>query len=843
MKIPTKWMLSAAVMVALGSQLCVQSRAGLFKIDFGQLENEREIVDADGTPTGTFPPALTNWNVIPTWTFDNPNANVVDGSASIKGTANAAATEVTWKLTDFSKSGDDDVTMTIVDNKTLSESLNPDTPPYALGQTANNPTKEALAAVYDGVVVPAVVKDDYMYRNPDTAGTELLVRFANLNPGIYNVTLFEGRTTDASRYGKVWVDDINGKNEPAEQNTGNYAGMNSAGVAVPLGQPRTVTVTVKAGDYLWFAEMEDNSGGISGMIVRSVDSAPPPVDISTSKGLFKIDFGQFENERVPTDADGNPTGSAPDPLKDWNVIPTWTFADPNGNVVEGSASIKGTANAEGTEVTWHLSDFSKDANTNVTMTIMDNKTLSESINPDTPPYALGQTANNPTKEAYEAVYDGVVVPPVVKDDYIYRNPDTAGTELLMRFAGLNPGTYNVTVFEGRTTDTDGRYGKVWADDINGKNEPATQNTGNYSGVNLDVGGVATPTGNPRTVQVTVKPGDYLWFAEMEDNSGGISGMIIRGLATSAGGSSGQPTELGQTVHGFQDDFNGATRNPAWVPLGPGGDIYRQSDGVLHVNVHSGDPNHLLYMGPGASNGVQEVLARVRVTSFGTGDPSRGGIGVGVQTNSGNVSRGINLHFRDFLQDNVPGRQFKLLDDARAWGPAGLRTNIPGQTTPGWTNNTWYWMRLRLDPKMDGTNTVFGKAWVADGTTEEPKDWQLRWADSTIPKPLRTGFAGITGASIDGIGNFEVDYILIKADSLPETKVDFAPTGPAVTPPAITDMYLLGNKIYQIVWYGNGALEQSTNVAGPFKATTGIPATGQITASGAGTFYKLRILQP
>src|SRR2546430_2121526 len=167
------------------------------------------------------------------------------------------------------------------------------------GETANNPVPARLAAVYDGVLVPAIVKDDYLYRNPDTAGSEVLMRFANLNPGTYNVTVFEGRTNDANgRFGKVWVDDINGKKEPAAQNTGNYSGVNASGLPVPLGQPRTVTVTVKAGEYLWFAEMEDNSGGISGMIIRSATATPPP---PSSGGLFKIDFGQFENEREIVD--------------------------------------------------------------------------------------------------------------------------------------------------------------------------------------------------------------------------------------------------------------------------------------------------------------------------------------------------------------------------------------------------------------------------------------------------------------------------------------------------------------------------------------------------------------
>src|SRR2546426_6639582 len=97
-----RWMLFAVAIAAVNSQFAVRSYAGLFKLDFGQLENEREILDAEGNPTGTFPEPLTNWNVIPTWTFLDPAANVTPGSASIVGTANAAGTEVTWNLKDFS---------------------------------------------------------------------------------------------------------------------------------------------------------------------------------------------------------------------------------------------------------------------------------------------------------------------------------------------------------------------------------------------------------------------------------------------------------------------------------------------------------------------------------------------------------------------------------------------------------------------------------------------------------------------------------------------------------------------------------------------------------------------
>ena len=112
----------------------------------------------------------------------------------------------------------------------------------------------------------------------------------------------------------------------------------------------------------------------------------------TQAGLFKIDFGHLENERPPVDANGDPildnTGNplpAPANLIDWTVLPTWTFADPLANVTPGSASAIGTVNSDGTEVTWTLIDSASPAKTNVTLTILDNKALAESIAPDAPP--------------------------------------------------------------------------------------------------------------------------------------------------------------------------------------------------------------------------------------------------------------------------------------------------------------------------------------------------------------------------------------------------------------------------------------------------------------------------
>ena len=290
-------------------------------------------------------------------------------------------------------------------------------------------------------------------------------------------------------------------------------------------------------------------------------------------------------------------------------------------------------------------------------------------------------------------------------------------------------------------------------------------------------------------------------------------------------------------------FTGATRDPNWQAFVPGGDRYEQADGLLYVSTSVGDPNHLLYMKPGYSNDVQEVLARIRVTAFqANNDYPRGGLAVGVQTNTADVSRGLNLHFRDSTQDNIPGRQFKFLDDLRAWGPAGLRTNISPQITPGWTNNVWYWLRMRLDPKADKTNSLYGKVWVADGATPEPADWQMKWSDSAMQKPLRKGFAGIAGSSVDasgnGLGHFEVDYILIKAAGLPEITVDFKPLGPPPTVPEFTGVTKVSTNKFQLEWIGAATLEQADTVIGPWTAVPAASALGIITASGAEKFYRL-----
>jgi hypothetical protein len=191
---------------------------------------------------------------------------------------------------------------------------------------------------------------------------------------------------------------------------------------------------------------------------------------------------------------------------------------------------------------------------------------------------------------------------------------------------------------------------------------------------------------------------------------------------------------------------------------------------------------------------------------------------------------------------------KLLDDERAWGP----TNY----TNAWVNNTWYWLRLRQQPKMDGTNSVFAKVWPADWTTPEPANWQLLWPDSSLPtSPTKyhLGLAGITAASGDALSQSELSYILIKAAGLPNITVSAAATVlPAMQPP----FFISATSYYyptigpgtsapgaDITWFGPGALLASPSVTGPYTnvvSTTNGYATPEAKLK-ASEFYELESL--
>ena len=77
-----------------------------------------------------------------------------------------------------------------------------------------------------------------------------------------------------------------------------------------------------------------------------------------------------------------------------------------------------------------------------------------------------------------------------------------------------------------------------------------------------------------------------------------------------------PVDVGTSVNGFQDDFDGAALGSYWQISGM--NVFTVSGGALHVSPASGDPNHLLYSGASYDKTIQEVLARIRIVTFGSG---------------------------------------------------------------------------------------------------------------------------------------------------------------------------------------------------------------------------------
>jgi hypothetical protein len=326
-----------------------------------------------------------------------------------------------------------------------------------------------------------------------------------------------------------------------------------------------------------------------------------------------------------------------------------------------------------------------------------------------------------------------------------------------------------------------------------------------------------------------------------------------------------PAEFAQPVAGFQDDFSAATMDPNWVPAGNdainGVDLFEQDgDGLLHVTsppvIENSNPNCLLYNPPTAyDSSHQEVLMRLRVTAFAPtalmtsgGLDSAGGATVANNTinqPSGSGSGGIDWLICYFTGEggtftDIVGYQAAFLDDWLTWANPG---NGGEGAAYNWTTNTWYWLRL----VQNGTNTaagpnVFGKVWLADGTTPEPAAWQGTWSRSE-----RTGLAGIDAANendLDGpLFNFDVSYFLLKAAGLPTITV--APSSftlvPPLSPLQFTAIQSTSTNVV-LQWTGAGTLQQATSPAGPWADMVdpnGAFSPYTIPASSPAMFYRLR----
>lgn len=175
-----------------------------------------------------------------------------------------------------------------------------------------NSTPHILPDVIAGVATPAQAIGDYQYRDPDTADSSAPFRFSNLDPGTYMVTVTEGRTTDGNgQFAKLWVGDADGSNEPGTP--GSHDGENTGDFAAGFA---TLELTIGEGEFLWYRHLEDNSGGISTLTIRSMDGGvvEPTCDPDTGGDLNadgEVSFADFLilssnfGTDVPTHAEGD----------------------------------------------------------------------------------------------------------------------------------------------------------------------------------------------------------------------------------------------------------------------------------------------------------------------------------------------------------------------------------------------------------------------------------------------------------------------------------------------------------------------------------------------------------
>jgi len=264
-----------------------------------------------------------------------------------------------------------------------------------------------------------------------------------------------------------------------------------------------------------------------------------------------------------------------------------------------------------------------------------------------------------------------------------------------------------------------------------------------------------------------------------------------------------PYEIGTTVNGYQDDFFGPALDANWLgtpgSIAESGQAFTQIGsgvgGYLQVGKANREAPTLQYRPAGGYDLInQEVLARVLLTGVPSdttsGDALKGGVGV-----SGHVvtsDAGIYALFRNTTYatpGGFPLRHAQFLRPSLAWGP-GFYTDDTDTTAFTWSNDTWYWIRLRQEFSSTGPDAL-AKMWLADGDTPEPETWGGRWDFASTIEGMRQGHAGIVAGStraFAGDGNapipgefMNVDYVLIKATGLPSIVVQpnafdaFAPT--------------------------------------------------------------------
>jgi hypothetical protein len=141
---------------------------------------------------------------------------------------------------------------------------------------------------------------------------------------------------------------------------------------------------------------------------------------------------------------------------------------------------------------------------------------------------------------------------------------TAGTSAKFTFNNVPDGQYDVVVY------TDSNNDNVALNISAGNQTNYTIATHQFTNTSTFVRAKNTNPSGPRDV------GNYVKLSNVASSGGSLGiaakyisggdGLGLAGIQILPAGS-GQPSDLGQTVNGFQDDFTGTTSDPKWVPVG------------------------------------------------------------------------------------------------------------------------------------------------------------------------------------------------------------------------------------------------------------------------------------
>lgn len=239
-----------------------------------------------------------------------------------------------------------------------------------------------------------------------------------------------------------------------------------------------------------------------------------------------------------------------------------------------------------------------------------------------------------------------------------------------------------------------------------------------------------------------------------------------------------PDDDGLEVEGYQESFD-APLGPQWSFVSGNEtlsdpDNFRAENGTLQVGGRRGASRHMILKGD-YDRENQEVLMRVWLHTFGSRSAGPA-CGVGLRPGGSGTNEYYGASFHSLM---VVSNTYFLSSLALGSMPLEISgrpgfSDRTGQALLPPTDN-WHWVRLRHSAGGDSNRfQMQAKWWPADGTVPEPTRWlEGRYSSEMATTNPIAGLAGLIAP--DYLGNYKVDYMLIRAAGLPRIRV--RPDGP------------------------------------------------------------------